>query len=83
VLPALPDPLNGRVYQLQIGTFTLAKNAQDAYNRVSDTGYKPVYERNDEGYRVLIPGIHSMDVFEAARVLGSAGFTEIVIREAE
>ena len=73
-------------YRLQIGSYRIARNAADAFERLQIAGLNPAYERytdseNIEYYRVVVAGIQGIDVQSTAERIFSAGFVEALIRE--
>jgi len=73
-------------YRLQIGSYKVARNAVDAFERLKTAGLNPAYERftdgaNIEYFRVVIAGVRGTDVKSTAEKIGTAGFREAVIRE--
>jgi hypothetical protein len=44
-------------------------------------GFTPAYERYGDMYRVVLSGVRARDMPEVARLIGYAGFREILIRE--
>ncbi|MDR0315359.1 MAG: septal ring lytic transglycosylase RlpA family protein [Treponema sp.] len=74
-------PLPNKVYRLQVGSYRIARNAVDAFEKLKNTGLNPAYERNGDYYRVVLAGIRGNEVQSVADKLGSAGFLEVLIRE--
>jgi rare lipoprotein A len=74
-----------KTYRLQVGSYKLARNAVDAFDRLKNSGLNPAYERfindNNEYFRVVVAGISGSDVQSAVEKLGDAGFREALIRE--
>lgn len=81
VSPKMPDPRNGLVYRVQVGTYANTGNARRCFDRLRDAGFRPAYEQNGKYYRVLIPGVRAADVSGIIDRLGSAGFSEAWLRE--
>jgi cell division protein FtsN len=81
VKPQMPDPANGKVYRVQVGSFEDTRNAKNAFDRVALARFQPAYETFENYYRVVITKVKSSDMREVARWLGYAGFKEIFIRE--
>lgn len=81
IIPAMPDPRNGRVYRLQAGAFASTLFAQGCFDRLKTAGFSPAFERNGALYRVVIPGMRAADMPQAAERLGAAGFAEVWVRE--
>jgi rare lipoprotein A len=75
------NPVPGRIYKLQVGSYKVAGNAVDAYVKLKAAGLEPSYERKDDYFRVVLAGIRGTDVTSVAEKLGTAGFREAVIRE--
>jgi rare lipoprotein A len=78
--PAIP-PVPGKLYRVQAGSFRIARNAVDAFERLKNVGLNPAYERNGEFFRVVVAGIRGEEVQSVAEKLGAAGFREALIRE--
>jgi rare lipoprotein A len=73
--------VSGRYYRLQIGSFRVAKNAVEAFDRLSAAGLNPQWEPFGELYRVVISNVRSDEVNSIAVKLGNAGFKEAIARE--
>jgi rare lipoprotein A len=75
-----------KTYRLQVGSYRVARNAVDAFDRLKNSGLSPAYERfintdNNEYFRVVVAGISGSDVQSTVEKLGDAGFKEALIRE--
>jgi rare lipoprotein A len=75
-----------KTYRLQIGSFTVARNAVEVFERCKTSGLNPAYERHTNGdnveyFRVVIAGVPGSEVHSIAEKLGAAGFREALIRE--
>jgi len=75
-----------KTYRLQVGSYKVARNAVDAFERLKNAGLNPAYERYAEGpgseyFRVVLAGIRGGDVQLVTERLGAAGFREALIRE--
>jgi cell division protein FtsN len=81
ILPRLPNPASPGTYRVQVGAFLDQRNAVDAYNRLAAAGFTPVYEKYNDYYRILLPGIRASEIENIARRLGAANFSEALIRE--
>jgi rare lipoprotein A len=73
-------------YRLQVGSYRIARNAVDTFERLKNSGFNPAYERytdreNEEYFRVVLAGIRGTDVQLTVERLGAAGFREALIRE--
>jgi cell division protein FtsN len=81
VIPGLPDPNNGRIYKLQVGSFYSEAGAALAYQQLMMAGFSPAYEYSYNVYRVLAVGIPAANVAYSVQRLGSMGFRQIWVRE--
>jgi hypothetical protein len=86
IIPGLPDPSNGRVYKLQVGSYKSINHAHDAFRTVRADGFNAAMELyNDAQYgqvhRVCVLGIPSANVFNIAQQLGALGFRVIWVRD--
>jgi rare lipoprotein A len=75
-----------KVYRLQVGSYKVAKNAVEAFDRLKNSGLSPAYERftdsnNIEYFRVVLAGVSGNEVQLTAEKLTTAGFKEAIIRE--
>jgi rare lipoprotein A len=75
-----------KTYRLQVGSYRLARNAVDAFERLKNSGLNPAYERfinsdNNEYFRVVVAGVSGTDMQSTVEKLGDAGFKEALIRE--
>ena len=77
---------HNKSYRLQVGSFRVARNAVDAFERLKNAGLNPAYERftdreNVDYFRVVLPGISGNDIQSVTEKLRSSGFWEATIRE--
>jgi len=77
---------HNKTYRLQIGSYRVAKNAVDTFERLKNAGLNPAYERhedsgNGEFFRVVLAGIRGDDVQSTAEKLSASGFREALIRQ--
>ncbi|MDR2597919.1 MAG: septal ring lytic transglycosylase RlpA family protein [Treponema sp.] len=75
-----------KTYRLQLGSYKIARNAINAFDRLKNSGFSPAYERyidneNVEHFRVVLAGIRGTDVQLTTEKLGDAGFSKVLIRE--
>lgn len=80
IRPGIPQTGNGKHYRIQVGSYKVARNAADAFEKLKKVGLRPSYERNGEYYRVVLAGVLADEVESIAGKLGSAGFREALIR---
>ncbi|MDR0449642.1 MAG: septal ring lytic transglycosylase RlpA family protein [Treponema sp.] len=76
----VPAVIPNKIYRIQVGSFKVARNAVEAYEKLKNAGLAPVYERNGEYFRVVLSGIRSEDVESVARKIGAAGFGQPLFR---
>jgi cell division protein FtsN len=81
VIPGLPDPNNGRIYRLQVGSFYSEAGAALAYQQLLMAGFSATYEYSYNSYRVLAIGIPASNVAYTIQRLGGMGFRQIWVRE--
>jgi rare lipoprotein A len=74
-------PAANKVYRLQVGSYKVARNAVETYEKLKNAGLNPAYERNGEFFRVVLSGVRGNEVQSVTEKLGSAGFREAIIRE--
>jgi cell division protein FtsN len=77
----MPQADGYHIYRIQVGAYKGAQNAKEVFDRLTALGFVPAYERSGELYRVVLSGVRSQDVAEVARILGAAGFREVIARE--
>ncbi|MDR1257151.1 MAG: septal ring lytic transglycosylase RlpA family protein [Spirochaetaceae bacterium] len=73
--------VNGRYYRLQIGSYKVAKNAVEVFDRLSAAGLNPQWEPFGNLYRIVLSNVRAEEVNSTAARLGSAGFKEVIVRE--
>jgi rare lipoprotein A len=81
VKPGIPPFGTNKRYRVQVGAYKVTRNAVDTFDRIKSLGIEPSYERHENFYRVVIAGIRAEDIQTLAGRLGSAGFSEILVRE--
>jgi cell division protein FtsN len=69
------------MYRLQIGSYKVARNAVEVFEKLKTAGLNPSYEQNDDYFRVVLAGINGKDIESVAEKLEAAGFREAFIRE--
>jgi len=78
--------VQNKSYRLQIGSFKVARNAVDVFERLKNAGLSPAYERHTDGaggeyFRVVLAGVRGNDVQSTAEKLRASGFREALVRE--
>jgi hypothetical protein len=76
-----PQKGSNKLYRLQVGSFLIPANAEQAVNKLKDAGLYPVYEKYGNYTRVVFPGIWAEDVSRCIEKLGAVGFREVWCRE--
>jgi rare lipoprotein A len=76
----IPALIPNKIYRIQVGSYKVARNAVEAYDKLKKAGLSPMYERNGEYFRVVLAGIRSEDVESVARTIGAAGFGQPLFR---
>jgi len=75
-----------KYYRLQVGSFRIARNALDAFDRLKNAGLNPAYEKftgsdNNEYYRVVLSNVRGIDLQITTERIAAAGFKEALIKE--
>jgi len=83
IIPNLPDPNNGKIYNLQAGAFSGPASALEMAKTLKSVGFDAVYEVSGSIYRVVVRDIPASMVSFAAQRLGAMGIREIWIKEAQ
>jgi hypothetical protein len=81
VIPGFPDPNNGRIYRLQVGSFYSEAGAALAYQQLVSAGFNATWEYSANAYRVLAIGIPASAVYASIYRLGAMGFRQIWVRD--
>ena len=81
ILPGLPDPRNGKIYRLQVGSFSIPESADRLAHSVQSAGFFVTQESYGSLHRVVVVGIPSADITVTARKLGMLGIRQVWVRE--
>jgi hypothetical protein len=81
VIPGLPNPNNGKIYRLQVGSFSSPEAAENVVRVIRDAGFKVIQELNDYHYRVLVLDVPAASVYPALQKLGTLGIGQVWVRE--
>jgi cell division protein FtsN len=81
ILGTIPPATSSKSYRLQVGAFTVPRNALNAFDKLKNAGLNPAYEQNGEYYRVVLAGLKASEIQAIAQILANNGFQEAVIRE--
>jgi cell division protein FtsN len=71
---------NNALYRVQVGAFSAYANAQEAFNRLLNAGFSPVFEVQGGLTRVQIPWVRGYELQVIGQRLNNIGFREIWIR---
>ena len=77
----MPPAGSAKMYRLQVGAYSVPRNAVDAFDKLKNAGLSPAYERSGDYYRVVLPGLRARDIPSITQTLGNLGFREALIRE--
>jgi len=80
ILGTIPPLHSTRLYRIQVGAYSVPRNAVDAFVRLRNAGLSPAYEQNGDFYRVVLAGLRASDIPAIAQTLGNVGFREVMIR---
>ena len=81
IIPAMPDPEDGKLYRMQLGAYGTLETASRIVQELRSAGFDAVCEQTGTNYRVLTVGIPSSMAYHAVQRLGALGFREIWIKE--
>jgi hypothetical protein len=81
VIPQMPDANTGKIYQMQVGSFSTRETAAQCTRQLEESGFTVAQEMDGAAYRVSVTGIPAAMVRSAAIRLGALGITQIWIRE--
>jgi hypothetical protein len=80
VIGRIPDATDNRLYQLQVGSFRVICNAENAFEKLRAAALNPSYERYGDLTRVLIKGVSGRAVRSCIELIRRAGFSEVLIK---
>ena len=83
VIPALPDPADGKLYRLQVETYSSMNSAVRGMQQLRSNGYEAIIEQTGDLYRLSAVDVPSALVRPAVQRLGVLGFREIRVRESQ
>ena len=81
IVGGIPPTTSSKSYRLQVGAFTVPRNALNAFEKLKNAGLNPAYEQNGEFYRVVLAGLKASEIQAIAQILANNGFPEAIIRE--
>jgi rare lipoprotein A len=81
IVGTIPPATSSKLYRLQVGAYTVPKNALNAFDKLKNAGLNPAYEQNGEFYRVVLAGLKASEIQAIAQILANNGFQEAIIRE--
>ena len=80
IIGGIPVAERNELYQIQVGAFRIARNAERAFEKLMYASLYPTYEKYQNLTRVLVNDINVRDLPLYIEKLQNAGFTEIFIR---
>jgi hypothetical protein len=80
VIGRIPDAGDTRLYQLQVGSFRVICNAENAFERLRAASLNPSYEKYGDLTRVLIKGVSGRIVRSCIELIRRAGFSEVLVK---
>ena len=75
-----PEPGSNRLYRLQVGSYSVPRNAVDVFERLRTAGLSPNYEQYENFYRVVLANIRAEEIPAIAQTLGNLGFRDVMVR---
>ena len=75
IIGRIPSADDSSLYQIQVGAFKIARNAERAFARLSNASLDPIYESYLDFTRVMIAGIRARDVPFYLEEIKRAGFS--------
>jgi rare lipoprotein A len=81
IVGIIPPATSSKSYRLQVGAFTVPRNALNAFDKLKNAGLNPAYEQNGEFYRVVLAGLKASEIQTIAQILANNGFPEAILRE--
>ena len=82
IIPGLPEPTSGRIYNLQVGAWYNEESAASVIRQLQRAGFQPAQERSENMFRVYAANVPASIVYYAIQRLGNMGFSEVWIRAA-
>ncbi|MDR1803411.1 MAG: septal ring lytic transglycosylase RlpA family protein [Treponema sp.] len=77
----IPPAGSTKLYRIQVGAFSVPRNALDVFERLKAAGLSPRYEQYGNLYRVVLAELKAADIPAIAQKLGNSGFQEVLLRE--
>jgi len=81
IIGGIPNTDSTKTFQIQVGAFRIAKNADNAALKLKTGGFVPVKEKYLDLSRVMISGIPGGQVSAYLGLLKLLGFDEVIVRE--
>ncbi|GHT93406.1 hypothetical protein FACS1894140_6480 [Spirochaetia bacterium] len=78
---ALPPKGSSKLYRIQVGSFLLAANVTQVFNKLKEAGLNPANEKYGQYTRVVLAGIKADDIALCMEKIDAAGFREVWCRE--
>jgi rare lipoprotein A len=71
IVGTIPPTTSSKSYRLQVGAFTVPRNALNAFEKLKNAGLNPAYEQNGEFYRVVLAGVKASEIQAIAQILAN------------
>jgi len=81
IIGGIPNTDSTKTFQIQVGAFRIAKNADNAAAKLKAGGFVPVNEKYLDLGRVMVTGIPGGQVSSYLALLKLLGFDEVIVRE--
>ena len=81
IIPGMPDPNNGKIYRLQVGSFSVPESAARVAQQAQAAGFHVTQELFNSFYRVIVDGIPSSMLYSSVERLESIGINQVWLRE--
>jgi cell division protein FtsN len=75
-----PSLVNGKSYRIQVGSFVQPQNAVSLFDKLTDKGLNPSYERFENLYRVVLTNVHAENLDTIKTTLSEIGVKEAIVR---
>jgi cell division protein FtsN len=80
VIPGYPDPASGKIYNLQVGSYSTADAANKAERLIKSHGFNVTQELAKPYYRILVTNVPAASVYATVQRLGAIGVEEVIVR---
>ena len=81
IIEGSADKAESYVYKIQIAAYSSEANAEAAYKKLVNAGFKPDYERSGGIIRVVLADIEGEDIEKTKKELHRAGYRDFLVRK--